>query len=298
MLGEVPLCEAHFRALVLETHFLKLTSPLEQLVTNMKSVLADVDVVVLGSAPVQSAFPKLSRAGGSLVYSPKQFPRYYVDLTMTFEAYLEKFSAKTRSTLRRKVRKFQEFSGGMLDCREYRTPSEFEEFYALAIDLSRQTYQHRLLDKGLPTSESFLSSARTLSSLNKIRAYLLFHDGRPVAYLYCPIADGVLIYAYLGYDAKYSEWSCGTVLQYLVLQRLFAERTLGIFDFTEGDGESKRLFATGMTLCAQILCFRLTPRNFLLVGSHAMLASTSDRLVKLLDRLGLKRRIKRMLRRI
>jgi len=297
LFGERRLGAASFRALVLKTHFFKIGRPLEQVIPSLASLGSNVDVVVMGSVPVQRAYPRLSRTAGWLLYVPSQFPRYYVDLTTTFEAYLGKFSSKTRSTLRRKVRKFQEFSGGTLDCREYRTPDEIEEFHPQALELSRRTYQHRLLDAGLPESDSFLSSMRALASAGQVRAYLLFHEGKPAAYLYCPATDRVLAYAYLGYDAAYAEWSCGTVLQYLAFERLFAEQTFRIFDFTEGEGEHKKLFATGMTPCAHVLCFRPKPRNFVLVGCHAALALASRGTVKLLDRLGLKRRIKKILRR-
>lgn len=297
LFGELCLYSKPFRALVLKTHFLQIDQPPEQLISGMETSAGDVDMVVMGSVPIQRPYPKLSRVAGWLLYVPSHFPRHYVDLTMTFEAYMSTFSAKTRSTLRRKVRKFQEFSNGTLDFREYHNAERFEEFYPMALELSRRTYQHRLLDAGLPASDSFASSARALAAANQIRAYLLFHDGKPVAYLYCPAADGVLIYAHLGYDSNLAEWSCGTVLQYLAFERLFAEQTFNVFDFTEGEGEHKRLFGTGTRLCAQVLCFRPTVRHFVLVGGHAALASLSSGVVKLLDRLGLKRRLKRMLRR-
>jgi len=296
-LGERSLCAKYFRALVLTTHFLNIEQQPEQIIPSLENLGADIDVVVMRSVPVQKAYPTLSRTAGWLLYVPSHFPRYYVDLTTTFEAYLGKFSARTRSTLRRKVRKFQDFSGGTLDCLEYRTPNELEEFYPLAVELSRRTYQHRLLDAGLPESDSFRSSVRALASANQVRAYLLFHDGKPVAYQYCPVKDGVLTYAFLGYDETYAGWSCGTVLQYLVFERLFAEQRFRIFDFTEGEGEHKKLFATDMTFCAQMLCFRPELRNLVLVGGHAALDSASTGTGKLLDRVGLKRRIKKMLRR-
>lgn len=297
MLGERHLFAVSFRALVLKTHFLKLESPPEKLILALEGPDSDTDVVVMGSVPVQKVYPTLSRSGEWLVYVPDHFPRYYVAITGTFESYLMKCSAKTRSTLRRKVRKFQEFSGGKLDFREYSTPEEVEEFYPLALELSQRTYQHRLLDAGLPESASFISTIRALALADQMRAYLLFHEGRPVAYLYCPAIDGVLTYAYLGYDATYSEWSCGTVLQYLVFERLFAEQTFRIFDFTQGEGEHKKLFATGMTPCAQVLWFRPKLRNFVVVGCHAGVALATRKIVELLDFLGLKRRIKRILRR-
>ncbi len=232
-----------------------------------------------------------------LIYVRAHYPRYYVELSGSFESYLGQFSSKTRATLRRKVKKFQEFSGGTIEWHEYRTVDELEAFHAMAAPLSRRTYQHRLMHSGLPETTEFKSKMRALAARDQVRAYLLFHRGNPVAYLYCPSEENVLIYAYLGYDPEYAEWSCGTVLQYLAFDRLFAEQKFRLFDFTEGEGEHKKLFATGMTACADVLCFRWGVRNVLLVCGHRVLSATSRSAVHMLDRLGIKKRIKKLLRR-
>src|ERR1035437_2520462 len=296
-LGERCLWVKSFRAVVLKTEFLKIDRPPEQLIPGVESLSEDVDLAVMGCIPIQHAYPKFSRVAGWLLYVPEHFPCYYVDLTTTFDEYFRNFSAKTRSTLRRKVRKFEDFSGGTIDFREYKTAEGFDDFYSLALELSSRTYQHRLLDAGLPATESFASSARALAAGNQVRAYLLLYAGKAVAYLYCPIVDRALAYAHQGYDERFAEWSCGTVLQYLAFERLFAERTFQVFDFTEGEGEHKKLFATGMVSCAKMLYFRPKLWNVILAGSHAALVSASRWGVKLLDRVGLKRRIKKMLRR-
>ncbi len=44
-----------------------------------------------------------------------------------------------------------------------------------------------------------------------VRAYLLFNDNEPVAYMYCPIQNDVLLYQYLGYDPEYMQWSVETI---------------------------------------------------------------------------------------
>ena len=51
----------------------------------------------------------------------QRYRRSYARLDQDFDAYLAGFSAKSRSTCRRKLRKFAERSGGALDLRCYRT---------------------------------------------------------------------------------------------------------------------------------------------------------------------------------
>src|SRR5512139_3024605 len=102
---------------------------------------------------------------------------------------------------------------------------------------------------------------QALAEAGQVRAYLLFDNDRPVAYLYCPASKGVLLYQYLGYDPEYSSWSVGTILQWLALEQLFGERTYELFDFTEGQSDQKRQFSTHSVRCANVYFLRRTLVN-------------------------------------
>jgi CelD/BcsL family acetyltransferase involved in cellulose biosynthesis len=250
----------------------------------------------LPSFPVEGRMPRLALVDGKIRYVAKQYKRFFVDLSMDAETYLKKFSSKTRATLRRKVRKFGELSGGTIDRREYRSPQELATFHDLARQLSQKTYQERLLDAGLPESEGFKRQMIAAAERGEVRAYLLFCEEKPVAYLYTPVRNGVFDYAYLGYDPELARWSPGTVLQWLVLESLFAEGGHRLFDFSGGQGAHKQLFSTGSQDCADVYFFSRTPRNLVLVPAHGGLDAASDLLAAGLDRLGLKKRIKKFIR--
>lgn len=251
---------------------------------------------LLRSHPLRGPKPRFARAGRYLRYIPAQYERFFTDLTGTADDYLAGWSGKSRSTLRRKVRKFEKLSGGTLDFREYRTPDEIDEFYRHAREVSAKTYQERLLDSGLPTGDSFVAGMRERAANDDVRAYLLFCDGAPVAYLYLPARDGVLVYSHLGFDPEYRKHSPGTVLHWLALERLFAEGRFRLLDFTEGEGDHKRQFSTGSRYCADIYFLRRTPGLYLRVWLQAGLDSLSAFMVRIVDRLGLKARLKRMVR--
>jgi CelD/BcsL family acetyltransferase involved in cellulose biosynthesis len=135
-----------------------------------------------------------------------------------------------------------------------------------------------------------------LGQFTDARGYLLFHAEKPIAYIFCPAQDGNLLYQFLGHDPEYERWSPGTVLQYLALESLFAEGRFRTFDFTEGEGAHKEFFANRSVLCADIYYFRKSPKNYLIVGLHAGLYAASRGATRLLDRLGLKARIKKLIR--
>ena len=91
--------------------------------------------------------------------------------------------------------------------------------------------------------------------------WLLFLGGTPIAYLYCPMTAGDVRYDYVGHDPSWSEWSPGSVLHMEAFRTLFDEPAALRFDFTEGEGQHKRQFATGGTACADLLLLRGTPGN-------------------------------------
>lgn len=246
--------------------------------------------------PVAAAFPAISRTGNFLCYVPLQYQHYYIDLGQSFETYQKKFSSKTRSTINRKIRKYSEHCGGVIGWKTYKTPDEIRDFIQLARTVSKLTYQERLLDAGLPESEDFIRQAESLAADQHLRAYILFDGERPVSYLYCPVHDDVLVYAYLGYDPDYMHMSVGTILQWFAVEQLFDEASFRYFDFTEGQSEHKRLFATHQRQCANVFLVKKSLRNTVVIYSHLFMDRLSRRLGDSLDRLGVKSRIKHFLR--
>lgn len=257
--------------------------------------------LLLRSVPIAADVPAVSRVtheGRRLLrYVLQRFPRYYIAMAgQDFDAYKAKFSGKTRSTLNRKVRKFAEFSGGTLRWERFTTPDSLQRFWTLARQVSAITYQERLLDAGLPDDAGYRARAAEWAAQDQLRAFLLFHGERPVAYLFCPIRAGIVEYAFLGYDPAYQQLSVGTVLQWLALESLFAEGRYRYFDFTEGESEHKRLFGTGHRECANVALLRPTLLHRLLVASHMGFNQAVERLGRWMDKHGLKRRIRRVLR--
>jgi hypothetical protein len=248
------------------------------------------------NAPVDSELPALCRVGGYLRYVPLQYSHCYIDLSQTFDEYKAAFSSKTRSTIGRKVRKFAAHSGGSIRWKTYAEPGEMREFIGYARKVSEKTYQEKLLGAGLPDSEAFLGAAEVLAAEGRVRAYVLFDGERPVAYMYCPARGEALVYAYTGYDPEYARLSVGTVLQWLALEQLFAEGRFRYFDFTEGQSDHKRRFGTHQTRCANVFFVRRSPRNMAIVYGHLLSGQFSERVGRMLDRLGLKTKIRHIIR--
>lgn len=199
----------------------------------------------------------------------QDYRRYYIDMAGDYDEYLARFSGKTRSTLRRKQRKLADEFGGTLEVTEHRTPAEIEAFLQQALPLSARTYQARLLDAGLPEDDISQTTMLAKAEAGEMRCYLLRARGKAIAYLSLPVEGETLVYAHLGYDPDWAQFSPGTVLQMHALESLFAEQRYRWFDFTEGEGAHKAMFGTGSVECASFLLLKGDVSNRLLLGSLA-----------------------------
>ena len=257
---------------------------------------SDVAVFIRSGLVLEQRLPTLRATPQALCYVRNLTTNHYIDLSGTFEEYLKGFSSKSRSTLQRKVRKIAAVEGGM-ECKSYRTPDSMDEFHRLSRQVAVKTYQEKLFDGAMPASAEFLDRMRQLASKDCVRGFVLTIKGVPVSYLYLPAEDGTLTYGYLGYDPDYAALSPGTVLLYLALEQIFAERKFRYFNFTHGENQAKQLFGRSSFLQADLFFFRWSPRNVLAVCGHVAMDWSSSKTGAMLQAIGLKQLLRKFLRR-
>ena len=254
------------------------------------------DVIVARHELIEENIPVLQKLPKLLRYAPRQLMHYYTDLQGGPEQAFRGMSSKTRSSLTRKVRNYKSFCGGEIRWQVYRSPDELTTYFDLVRDLSNKTYQQRLFDSGLQDTAEFRSQAMDLAGRDAVRAFLLFHGEKPVAYLYTPAPDGFLVYDYLGYDPEYARHSPGTVLQYLALEMLYAEGRFPLYYWGYGYSQTKKIFSTAEVLGADVFYFRPTLRNRAAVRLHYAVDRFSEYAGAALDRLKVKQWIRQWLR--
>jgi CelD/BcsL family acetyltransferase involved in cellulose biosynthesis len=228
---------------------------------------------------------------------PYRYNRFYIVKSGSFDQFLKEMDHKSRYNLLREVRLFKDLSNGQIKWREYGYPHEIDEFYDYARQISKKTYQERLLSHGFPDTEEFRDDLRRSSENNSVRGYVLFRNELPIAYAYIPIRNGrIMMYEFIGYDPEYKKWSAGTILQYLIIEKFFSDGEFEMFDFEEGEGAHKESLATDFRLCADIYFFKFTLKNSLLIFSHFLLGALSRFVVKAIELVGLKASVKRAIR--
>lgn len=300
-MGEVAIFSRLFRALV----------GVNNIFAFPKTILANMDfsqlineynaeVLRVNSVPIQylNDVKKLQVSSKLIRYIPySPYNRYFISIKGKFENYLDTFSGKTKSTLKRKVNKLRKACQGGLRFVPYEDSNRIEEFLDSATILSKKTYQHRLLGLGLNDSRGFREHVRYLAEHEAVKGYLLFDGDRPVSYILGKCVNGILSYDHVGYDPFYKEYSPGTVLMYLTLEHLFEQESVSVFDFTEGEGAHKELFATNKMKCADLYFFPSKIKNYAFILVHFSFHAVFEGISDLTEKLRLKKTIRNWIRR-
>lgn len=221
----------------------------------------DAHGYVVTSLPEDRLEAMVYASGRMIGFVRQKYTRYYADLTGGFDAYMASLSGNARQGAKRKAKKIAQVSGGDLDIRSYRTPAELEAFHDIARRIALRTYQEKLMGEGLPATPEFIQGMLSAAAADRVRAWLLFIAGEPAAYLYCPAHGETLVYEYVGHDPAFNDVSPGAVLQVEAFRDLFDEQKFARFDFTEGDGQHKRQYATGGVPCVDVLLLRPSLTN-------------------------------------
>lgn len=296
-LGEFCLIRLKFRALKNTAHFLNLT-PVDSPKPPKILHASKAAIAVISSCPINIKLSRVTIVDGCLRYVTWQYMRQYVSLQGNFSDYEKSFSSKTRSTLKRKVRKFVKESESEEVFRVFRTTDEIEVFFVDAIKISRKSYQERLFGQGLQDSESCREALVSKARAQTIIGWILYFKNSPVAYtLGEVVSDQAILYGATGYDPSYAKLSPGTVLQYLVIQDLFASGEHQVYDLCTGEAAHKRLFSNAGQLCADIVFLKHTFRNWCLLIAHISFSSINNIALQLLEILGVKKLIKKTIRR-
>ena len=294
--GGYNFCEAWFEGLELLTHITQIKTSLDETTATIVPLLQRHAAIFVPSHPVNTTVPPLKLTRQFVRYTLETANHYYIEFDGSFDQYLRRLPRPHRHEIQRKLRRYLQASGGAIEFRHYSTPPDARTFYALARTLSAKTYQDRLLRRGLPDTDAFRAELDEHAARGTMRGYLLFHREQPVAFGYCTAVDDCLRFVFTGYDPALAAWSPGIVLVHEMLRSIAGEERFAVLDFGSGDAQYKRLFATASQLCATVFFFRPTPAQLMKVLAHRCCIAGSDGCAAAADRLGIKARLKRLLR--
>lgn len=220
-----------------------------------------------------------------------------VELAPTMAQYLERFSAKQRSELRRKTKRLVE-DLGELELSVHTRPEHVRPFLDTIEPLARKTYQYRLLGKSPAGEEGAAAhNLEVCAQHGWLRAYVLTAGGRPIAYELGYAAGRVFQGEMTGYDPNCTKYGPGIVLMLRVIEDLIESKAFDAFDFGAGDASYKELLSTTAYEEVKMTLVRRTPYARAVSGLEQMLAGASRLAASLVERAGAKAQLKALIRR-
>ncbi|WP_193222348.1 GNAT family N-acetyltransferase [Alkalilimnicola sp. S0819] len=173
-------------------------------------------------------------------------------------AYLTQFSAKTRNTLRRKLRRAEE--RGLRVWRAERA-EQVPQWLRDASRVHRQSWQRRELGTSIRDEPDQRRQLELLAEAGLLRCYLLYAGEHACAFVLGRQHGDVFHYAGVGYDPAMAGYSPSVVLLLHIIQDLSRHRPARLMDLGLGDQEYKRHFGNRNYRDAPVLLLRRSLHN-------------------------------------
>jgi GNAT acetyltransferase-like protein len=182
---------------------------------------------------------------------------YTLELPDSLAAFIASQSRHARSELRGVGNRLARRYGDRLSVRIFRSPNDLQQVRRDLACVDASAYQGRLrLDRREADRTSELMSLALARGW--LRSYVLYLDGRPVAYWSGHLYRGRFSGANTGYDPAYARDRVGMFLFLRMVEDLCDDKSVQIVDYGCGDAEHKRRFASGRTIEAHPLIFAPT----------------------------------------
>jgi hypothetical protein len=258
----------------------------------------EADVARLRNLKVGSPLHRVARSSpGILTRERLALParHWRARLDGSFEDYLGRRSAKTRSNLRRYGRRFEAAFPDGIELRAFRDPAELDQLLDDTQAVYGQTYQQGL---GVGFSDSGIEREVTTLTLERgwFRGFVLYVDDAPRAFWHGIRYGGVFSTGPTGYDPAFASHRVGMYLLGRMVEELSRDDGLEWIDFGFGDAEYKQHFGDESWLEEDVLVWARRPRTIRLNATRTALLA-GDRAARwLLERGGLVGRTRRLLR--
>ncbi|HEX8874489.1 MAG TPA: GNAT family N-acetyltransferase [Nitrosospira sp.] len=212
-----------------------------------------------------------------------------------FEDYLKTLGRKTREDVRRTHKNFSVKAGKAVTITRYTEPEQAAGLADILAHISRKTYQYHLLGLGLENTPERVIHLRAAAASGWLRAYVLWVGSMPTAFG-LGYRQGPTYYGHhVGYDPAISKLQPGVYLHMEVMADLLAD---GIcrFDFLPGDNLYKQRLSNQVR---DERHYYLIPRGWpgtAYARTLVVMNFLSETIGRLLDKSGLKERVKRVVR--
>lgn len=225
---------------------------------------------------------------------PMRNKRWLRPMPESYEALLQEHSKNTR----RKVKSIQNRLRRSFT-EEYRCWTRIEDLDRALADVrhvDQASYQSRI-GAGFDPDEVTMRKLRRLCADGVLRIYILYLNGRPVAFYLGHLYRGTYWGEYTGFDDAFKEYRPGTAVFHFVMQDLCAVGGVKMMDFGLGDSGYKEVYARAWTRQVEMTLFRHSWRGLGLLVAKDLTGSVRTIAYALLEKTGLLKTLKSKWRR-
>jgi hypothetical protein len=190
----------------------------------------DLGEVAIGSS-LERAFNGISWPALRLGSWGRVARHWTIDLPPTFDAYLGMLRSTTRKSIRYYLRRLAQSPD--LCVHTISTPQQIDPFLSQGEAISRRTYQWDVgqrLENDPPTRARYHAAAEA----GRLRCYLLYQAGRPIAFARGTIGGCVYHYETPGFLPEQGKLSPGLTLLAYAVRDLIESKSCTVFDFGTG----------------------------------------------------------------
>jgi hypothetical protein len=234
----------------------------------------DKSIIYLKSVDVSSDFFRniwiASKNSNNFFAYIEGFSRdlFVLDFYSTFENYMKKFNRKEKYNLKRQYNVANELSENDLKLVSVCSHGDVEYFMNSASDILSKSWKMNNTDEQVLFSDDSRGKHTSLAKAGLLRSYILLGKGDPWAFVLGYQWHGVYHYANISYKEKYSKYSPGTILLYMMLKDLFEQNKPNILNFGIGESNYKRRFSTSKRTDCSIFIVR---KNILNMSKYGIM---------------------------
>jgi hypothetical protein len=223
-------------------------------------------------------------------------PHRLIDLDGNFEAYLSGLGKGTRKDLKRTIKRVQELHPE-IRTRRFCDPEDVETLLRDVEQVSKKTYQWHLLGQGVGASPLQHRKLSHAAGLGILRSYVLYANDRPIAFRVGYAYRGTYFSQAVGFDPEFAKLQIGIYLFTETIADLASDPGITRYDFLYGDAPHKERLSNAARLEQHFYLVPRTPRRTVAALLFQGLNSASAAVGNFLEELGLKQRVKKLLRR-
>lgn len=226
------------------------------------------------------------------------YRRRLCDIRAGFDAYLGSLSAKSRQSMNRSMRRFEAHFEGRFSFKASSSPPEVTEFLDAIEAVSKRTYQGRMLGLAITREGHIGNRAIEGARRGYTRCYLLTVNEEPIAWRIGFQSGDVFCSHHIGYDPDFEDWHPGVLMHlYSIRHMTEALEDVSVLDLLYGDNDFKRRASNRSRLESNYYLFPRTLRGAATFLALKCCNQLSEKVGRMLERHGLKARLKGWLRR-